>query len=91
MIGLSPPGNKEPSTPPSNRGPKLKRFLRRKYRPTGRNATADYVALLAERLGQGLLAPFVCSRCRVKHLDVLGWDGRGRPLCWRCADGKDAE
>lgn len=46
--------------------------------------------LLADRVNQGLLVPFVCSNCGVLALDSLGWNGPRLPLCGRCADGEVA-
>jgi len=68
------------------------------HNPAGRrkrkNASADYHSssrsstyyqVLVERYAERLLAPFRCYRCGAQHLDVLGWEGPRKPLCWRCA------
>ena len=60
--------------------------LQRKYRHRRRNASVAYFRMLAEREAKGLLFWCTCSRCGSRELDVLGWDGPGRPLCGTCAD-----
>lgn len=47
-----------------------------------------YDRLLARRLLSGLLELFYCARCSRAALDALGWDGRRKPLCADCAEGR---
>lgn len=44
-----------------------------------------YEALLTERVIDGDLQSFSCTRCGHTTLDPRGWDGPGKPLCERCA------
>jgi hypothetical protein len=83
MNRAAPPVKKAPSTRPSNRGRRSKKLIGR-YRLSRQN-TSDYACLLAQRYASGLLNRFICYQCGEIHLDVLGWDGRRKPLCWSCA------
>ena len=41
--------------------------------------------LIVERLAQGDLEPFTCSRCGRTAFDPCGWDGPRKPLCEACS------
>jgi hypothetical protein len=80
-----PPGKKEPSTRPSNRG-RRNRKLKRVYRPW-RSFASSYSRLLFQRTYVGLLRPFRCSGCGLLALDPIGWNGHRQPLCEACSEG----
>jgi hypothetical protein len=60
---------------------------RRKYRTGPPAASLRYIITLGGRYGDNLLAPFNCTGCGRLHLDPVGWNGPGLPLCADCADG----
>jgi hypothetical protein len=82
MSRAAPPGKE--TSPAGHRGRKTVKKLRRHYL-RHRPFASSYSHLLSERYAQGLLEPFYCTRCGEASLDPLGWNGRGMPLCGRCA------
>jgi hypothetical protein len=85
MIRASPPVKKVPPTR-QDRGQEIIKRFAGYDRATPR---ASYWRLLTNRLGQGLLEPFVCAGCGAVALDPIGWNGRRQPLCASCADGTE--
>jgi hypothetical protein len=52
--------------------------------------TSDYLSRLAHRYAKNLLWPHVCDSCGRLNLDPIGWAGKHRPLCEKCADAEEA-
>src|SRR5258707_15342778 len=69
----------------------VNRLVRRRTAQRSVNPDLRYRELLAERYAGGLVSPFRCSGCGQETLDVLGWDGKRRPLCDACSDGLTME
>jgi hypothetical protein len=46
----------------------------------------SYAARIGYRYAVGLLKPFRCAVCGKLALDPIGWLGRHKPLCGKCAD-----
>jgi hypothetical protein len=69
---------------------KPKQLVRRRRKNNVDRFSANYLQLLAERYGNGLLDRFNCSRCNRLSLDPIGWNSRDQPLCEVCADREKA-
>jgi hypothetical protein len=83
-----PSGNNETKTPSkSNTGIVLKFRDEANEKHSLVAPTLEHVLRLGIANALGELPAFTCSRCGKVSLDPCGWDGPGKPLCDKCADG----